>query len=299
MHSQWKPTKVAALALGLFVFGVVSPAQEARALDGVPIFKILKALGLGSSLRVIGLTDNGRLVSFRSNTPHRTREIGPVTGLTGADTALVGIDFRVQDGLLYGVGNGGGIYTIDTTTAVATSVNLPLTIALSGTSFGVDFNPAANALRVISDTGQNLRHPFAGGLAGMTQNDTALALPSPATPPALGVTGAAYTNNDVDANTGTTLFDIDTVNDQVVLQSPANSGQLVPTGKLGVDAASAAGFDIYSALDGGVSVHNVAFATLTVNGTSGFYDVDLLTGQAILIRKFSELVVDIAIPLDQ
>ena len=27
-------------------------------------------------------------------------------------------------------------------------------------TFGVDFNPAANALRVVSNTGQNLRQPF-------------------------------------------------------------------------------------------------------------------------------------------
>jgi hypothetical protein len=31
-------------------------------------------------------------------------------------------------------------------------------VALQGTRFGVDFNPAANRLRVISDLGQNLRH---------------------------------------------------------------------------------------------------------------------------------------------
>ena len=66
-----------------------------------------------NSLRVIGLTDTGRLVSFRARSPERTRDLGYVTGLTGADMALVGIDFRVQDGKLYGVGNGGGVYTID------------------------------------------------------------------------------------------------------------------------------------------------------------------------------------------
>ena len=32
---------------------------------------------------------------------------------------------------------------------------------LEGENFGVDFNPAANALRIVSDTGQNLRQPFA------------------------------------------------------------------------------------------------------------------------------------------
>ena len=44
-------------------------------------------------------------------------------GLQAPDTMLVGIDFRVQDGNLYGVGNGGGIYTLDTETAEATWVS--------------------------------------------------------------------------------------------------------------------------------------------------------------------------------
>ena len=120
----------------------------------------------------------------------------------------------MQDGNLYGLGNGGGIYIIDTDRAYATLVTR-LTVALSGTQFGVDFNPAANALRIISDAGQNLRHPFAGPLQFQTQTDAPLNYP-PATPlntpgpTALGVAGAAYTNNDLDVNTGTTLFDIDT-----------------------------------------------------------------------------------------
>ncbi len=112
----------------------------------------------------MGLTDDGRLVSFRARSPEKTR----ATSATSLDCrdghALVGIDFRVQDGKLYGVGNGGGVYTIDTTTAHATLVN-SLTVALSGTRFGVDFNPAADRLRIISDTGQNLAHNVnAGGV---------------------------------------------------------------------------------------------------------------------------------------
>ena len=94
---------------------------------------------LSGDLRVIGLTDDGRLVSFKARSPKRTREIGAVAGLSGSDTALVGIDYRVQDGKLYGVGNGGGVYTIDPATAQATFVNA-LSVPLSGESFGVDFN---------------------------------------------------------------------------------------------------------------------------------------------------------------
>ena len=117
-------------------------------------------------------------MKFRECNPRRLDEIGSVSGLKAPDYALVGIDFRVQDGQLYGVGNGGGIYTLDTHTAEATLVS-PLTVALDGDFFGVDFNPAANALRIISNTGQNLRHPFAGPLAGQTQTDATLNYPGP------------------------------------------------------------------------------------------------------------------------
>ena len=110
-----------------------------------------------NQMSVVGLTDDGRIVTFKARSPERTRNVGAVTGLTGTDTALIGIDFRVQDGKLYGVGNGGGVYTIDPSTAAAVFVN-SLTVPLAGTFFGVDFNPAADRLRIISDTGQNLAH---------------------------------------------------------------------------------------------------------------------------------------------
>ncbi len=64
---------------------------------------------LGNSLRIVGLTSDGQLVCFNERQPGRTRTIGNVTGFTGGDTRLIGLDFRVQDGLLYGVGNAGGL----------------------------------------------------------------------------------------------------------------------------------------------------------------------------------------------
>jgi hypothetical protein len=254
-------------------------------------------------LTIFGLTSDQRLVTFKECRPGKLKEIGTVFGLQDDDTALVGIDFRVQDGELYGLGDGGGIYTIDAATAEAFNVT-ELTVDLEGVSFGVDFNPAANALRIISDTGQNLRHPFAGPLQFQTQTDMPLNY-TPGTN-ATGVTGAAYTNNDLDANTGTTLFDIDTMLDQAAIQSPPNNGSLVATGLLTVDADTTVGFDIYTRLRKGVAVTNSAFATLVVNGTTGFYRVNQLAGTAILIDNFSgdtddfsDPVIDIAIPLKQ
>jgi hypothetical protein len=252
-----------------------------------------------NDLQVIGLTDDGRLMSFRARSPERTSDIGYISGLSGTDTAIVGIDFRVQNGKLYGVGNGGGVYTIDPRTAEAMLVNA-LTVPMVGTSFGVDFNPAADRLRIISDAGQNLAHNVNDG--GVTAaNGTLTYTPPPATAvPALGVTAAAYTNNDLNqTGTGTTLFDLDTTLDQIVIQSPPANGILVATGKLGVDAAAAAGFDIYSLLVNGVTVANYPFATLSVNGKYRFYTLNLTTGQAFSLGTFDEAVVDIAIPLNQ
>ena len=117
----------------------------------------------------------------------------------------------------------------------------------------------------------------------------------------MGVAGAAYTNNDLDPNTATTLFDLDTAADQLSVQSPANAGALAPTGKLLVDAGPVAGFDIYSRRAFGTTQGNHGFAAISVLGRSSFYQVSLLTGRASRIGSFrpSAQVADIAIPLDQ
>jgi hypothetical protein len=251
-------------------------------------------LGGGRLLTIVGLTAEQQLVAFRECFPRRLNPIWRVSGLYAPDTALVGIDFRVQDGWLYGVGNGGGIYTLDPDTAVASRVS-QLTVPLDGTVFGVDFNPAADRLRIISDTGQNLRHNVNPG--GVTLVDAPLNYTAGTT--AAGLTGAAYTNNDRDPTTGTTLFDLDTSLNQVAIQSPPNAGALVATGQLSVDPDTHVGFDLYTDLMNGVAQHNRGFASLIVGGVSGFYRVNVLTGRATLIDNFDEAVLDIAIPLNQ
>jgi Domain of unknown function (DUF4394) len=175
-------------------------------------------------------------------------------------------------------------------------------VVLDGAFFGVDFNPAADRLRIISDNGQNLAHnvnpPPAPG--GVTAVNTTLNYPAPVNIPlATGVTGAAYTNNDLSGTTGTTLFDIDTVLNQVVIQSPPGQGELVAVGSLTVDPNTAVGFDIYTDLKDNAAFKNRGFASLVVSGVSGFYRISLLTGQAISIGTFSVPVIDIAIPIYQ
>ncbi|MFF0736086.1 DUF4394 domain-containing protein [Streptomyces chartreusis] len=247
-------------------------------------------------LTSVGLTADQRLVEFEVDRPRGAWSLGKISGLAG-DAELVGIDFRVQDGKLYGVGNKGGIYTLNKA-ARAMKVS-QLTVALSGTAFGVDFNPAANRLRVISDSGQNLRHNLDDPAAPRTTTVDG-ALTNPTTPPstARGVTGAAYTNNDLNAATATTLFDLDTMADRVSLQSPANAGTLAPTGSLGVNAALNAGFDVYY---NAASGRNHGFAAIRTAGTYRLYAVNLLTGKATNKGAFPKRyqVTDLALPLNQ
>lgn len=250
-----------------------------------------------STLSVVGLTRDQRLICFNEYSPGSASTIGTVSGLTGGDTMLLGIDFRVQDGNLYGLGNSGGVYILDAKTAAATFVNR-LTVALTGTSFGVDFNPVADRLRVVSNTGQNLRHNVNAG--GTTTVDGMLNYTAGTT--ATGIVGAAYTNNDLDPTTATTLYNVDSNLDQITIQSPPNNGSLAATGKLTVDTGSDVGFDIYSTIRNGVTVRVQALASLTSStGAASLYTITLATGKAELRGSFStqNQVMDIAIPLNQ
>ncbi len=266
----------------------------------------------GKRLDGVGLTANGSLVCFDDKNPAKEVSLGRVVGL--GDEQLVGIDFRAPftdpagvrngvpaGGALYGLGSGGGVYTIaiddaDTSTAVATR-RVQLDQTLAGSSFGIDFNPTVDRLRIVSDTGQNLR---ANVDTGVTLVDGSLNTLGVATN---GVVAAAYTNNDTDPFTGTTLYDIDATLDQVVLQSPPNAGGLTPVGLLGADTGPAVGFDLYSSVrevNGGTTTVDVTgWASLDVGGVTGLYSITPFSGRASLIGSFDVRIVDIAIPLQQ
>lgn len=246
------------------------------------------------NLEVVGLTLDQRLICFDEKRPEASTTIGRIFGLV-IDSNLVGIDFRPANGVLYGLGNAGGIYTLSLDTAQAT-LRSRLNVALAGSFFGVDFNPTVDRLRIISDLGQNLRANVENGAT--TPDDPINYTPGT---PTIGVTAVAYTNNDSDPNTATTLFDIDSTLDQVAIQAPPNAGTLNPTGKLNVNTTADVGFDIYSFVRNGSTVGVRGLATLATGGQAGLYQISLFTGKATLSGKFSpqDVVIDIAIPLVQ
>lgn len=185
-----------------------------------------------------------------------------ITGLMMSET-LLGIDFRPLNGQLYGLGSSSRLYTINLSSGVATAVGMgSFSTLLDGTEFGFDFNPLVDKIRVVSNTGQNLRlNPADGTLAAV---DGTL---NPGTP---SISSAAYANNFA-GTAATSLFVVDHTTDRLYLQNPPNAGTLVEVGALGIDVGNMNGFDIGSTSAKGYLIATVGSDTkiYTVNTTTG------------------------------
>lgn len=229
---------------------------------------------------VYAVTERGELVKFNAGQPQRLLARMPLQGLAASER-LVGIDFRVVRGVLYGLSNEGRLYTIDTASGRASRVGNSAPVALKGQRFGVDFNPVADRIRVVSDEGQNLRvHPDTGMMAAI---DPPLhyGAGDPRQSSATRVLAAGYTYNKHNDKL-TTNYAIDQAAGTLVMQGtkegvqPAvspNAGWLRTVGPLGTGAVEDASFDI-------ADINNAALAALRQQGRTQLYLVDLESGRA-------------------
>ena len=246
---------------------------------------------------MFALTADNNLLMFNSGTPGTIAATRPITGLPQGEN-LVGMDFRPANGQLYAMSSGSRVYTINTATgAAAPVVGIQFNPLLSGASFGFDFNPVPDRIRVVSDTRQNLRlNQNTGGVAA-TDTQLAFASGDPNANTTPSIVGSAYTNNFAGTTT-TTLYGIDFNLDALVLQGSVggtpnspNGGQLTTVGALGVNTTDQVGFDI--------SPSGAAFASLTAPSatTSSLYTINLATGAATLIGAIGSTAIirDIAI----
>ena len=244
---------------------------------------------------LVGVTESHRLVRFNGGQPQKVTVVGTVAGLQSGES-IVGIDYRVARGILFALSSAGRIYTIDTKTAQATSIGgAPLAVALSGTEFGFDFNPAVDRIRIVSDSGQNFRgHPDTGAAvdsdpnAPGVQGDGKLAFAAGDANAGKSprVVAAGYTYNKTNEKI-TTNFAIDAATGSLVMQgtregvTPAvspNTGQLFTIGALGIGSFARANFDISD-------VNNAAYLSADVEGKRGtrIHSVDLTNGKATFI----------------
>jgi hypothetical protein len=232
--------------------------------------------------QLVALIGNDTIAIVDTDAKKATKSM-KVTGINGA---LVGIDVRPADGMLYGLVDDGTVVTIDMSGKATMKVKLETTLA-KGVTATVDFNPAADRLRVIGSDGTNLRANVDDGKVTkdgqLKYADTDVNKgKSPR------IVAGAYTNS-VKGSKETALFDIDAATGALVKQAPPNDGILNTVGMLVAKVDNVA-FDIWSDGQG----KNEAWAV-----TGGeLWKIDLATGKATPSAKIegvSGTVKDIAV----
>lgn len=217
---------------------------------------------------VVAATANNQLVSFSPLNPGSFASTVVITGLQGGET-LVGLDFRPSNGMLIGLTNAGRVYSVNQQTGAAT-LRATSTATLSGANFAPDFNPVVDLVRQLSDGNQNIVINVDSG-ATTPQGNLNRA--------AFAVTAAGYTNS-VTGAPPTTLYDIDSTNNVLLIQSPQNNGTLMPVGPLGISVSGVSGFEITGTTTG----TQAAYAAFQVaGGPPTLYTINLTTGAATRI----------------
>jgi hypothetical protein len=279
--------------------GTLSPSLGT--IGAAPLVGVTRAT---PQTNVYGVTADNKLVRISLADPSMVTavfdpmlmpQVDTITGLSAGEH-LVGVDVRPGSNVMYGVGSLGSIYTVNSSTARANPQG-PITAeptdssnpfsALSGTSFGVDFNPTATVgMRVVSDADQNVRLPDVSSLPLRAFTDTALDAAT-----AVEVTAAAYTNSYVfppGVTPATTLYVIDVLGAQLMIQAPPNNGNLTAVGSLGAGSfydpavPSPSGFDIAAGNNGVVlaAFQRPSATPGVLEAFSRLYRIDLATGAA-------------------
>lgn len=173
---------------------------------------------------LVGVTDRGEFLYFSDRDPGQAAR----RGLHGTGLPLIGLDVRPADGRLYGVNQQGAVFVIDPATAIASFRTMMGVVPSAGGGHLVDFNPAADRLRIVAADGQNLRVDVDTGATAVDR------------PVAGGarIAAGAYTNS-VRGATRTQLYVIDGASGAYSLMNPPNDGVLQPVAAGGIAADGA------------------------------------------------------------
>ncbi|MBX3498363.1 MAG: DUF4394 domain-containing protein [Alphaproteobacteria bacterium] len=248
---------------------------------GASLLALMTGIASAQAGTVVGLTADGKLVTID------TAAMTASAPMAVSGDRLVGIDVRPADGKLYGVSINGQIVTVDPKTGATTKVSMISEKVTMGDRPVVDFNPAADRLRVIAAGGVSLRINVE---TGATIVDKPLSF-DPADANASrkpAVVAGAYTNA-LNGAKATDLFHIDGGTGAWVLQSPPNDGILKTRGAIGVANLADAVVDI--ATEGEKNT-----AWMIAGGT--LYTIDIASGKATsvgAIKGISGKLIDIAV----
>lgn len=220
--------------------------------------------GVAFAAPAVGLKGDKTLVWFDTDKPAEAKTIE----VTGVDK-LHGIDLRPMDKLVYGVAGDGSLVSIDLTSGAATVVSKLSEMLPDGVMASVDFNPAADKLRVMGSDGTNLRVDPA---TGKVTKDGSLAFEAGDAGASMApkVIATAYLNS-FGKPEKTAMYDID-ASGAFLQQTKPNDGTLKTIGKLGATMGDTVAFDIQTSADGA----NTAW--LATGGA--LYKINIETGVA-------------------
>ena len=235
-----------------------------------------------ASAKFVGLTSDNSLALFNSDNLTNVTRVA-VMGLQAGES-LRGIDFRPNNGQLFGLGSTNRLYSIDLTTGAAAQIGQPFAVPLNGTSFGIDFNPSVDRIRVVSDAGQNLRlNPDTGAVVDANPLTPGIETDGNLNGATSSIAATAYTESFTGLTTTrpTRQYGINTTTDQLFEQNPPNAGTQILIGALGADFSTSAAFDIVTPQTG---VNN-AFGL----SDSSLYSINLTTGAATRVGEVRDL----------
>jgi outer membrane protein assembly factor BamB len=198
-----------------------------------------------ASADTLALLSNGAKLTIVDTKTAKVMRSVTVSGINGS---LLGIDVRPADGQLYALADDGTVYTVDTTSGKATmKVKLDNTLS-KGVKATVDFNPAADRLRIVGSDGTNLRANVDDGKV-LVDGKLKYADADAAKGKMPMIAAGAYSNS-FKGTKETALYNIDMATGAYVKQAPPNDGILNTLGKVGIKGQTVA-FDIASDGQGG------------------------------------------------
>ena len=147
-------------------------------LVGVSLLALATSAATAKAATLIGLTADNKLVKIDTATMAASAPMA----ISSSDK-IVGIDVRPADGKLYGLSETGQLVTIDHMTGKATAGSTLSEKVALGSRPIVDFNPAADRLRVIGADGVSLRINVENGATTIDKPTTRRTPPRTRSPP--------------------------------------------------------------------------------------------------------------------
>ncbi|MEP1258517.1 DUF4394 domain-containing protein, partial [Algoriphagus sp.] len=235
--------------------------------------------GMAPEVSFTALSSDNKLLIYEARNLSMPTSSMDITGL-GSGEMIVSIDYRPATGQLYALSSMSRLYHINENSGVATALGTTsFSPAVLGENASLDFNPTVDRIRLVTESGQNLRlHPELGTVVATDGSINGGMNPR---------IGAVAYSNSFSGTTSTTLFDIDFAQDKLYKQVPPNDGGLEEVGSLGVDFEGIGDMDLNPD-------NSIALAVNRKEGESRLYTIDLASGKAMWIGTFAKPVISLA-----